>query len=62
MENNLKKINGRRPQEKMEANPPMEDNLKTKIWKMTPKKRKMEDDLKQNLQKSTIIGCEIIVN
>ena len=46
----------------------MEDKVKKK-WKTTfqkngrrPKKNHLEDDLKHNLKKSTLIGCDIIVN
>ena len=41
------KKNERRPQKK---------------WKTPKKKLKMEDNLKHNLKKSTLIGCDIIVN
>ena len=57
MEDNLKKngkqpnkyffLNGRRPQKKPE------DDLKRK---------KKEDNLNHNFKKSTLIGCDIIVN
>jgi hypothetical protein len=50
----------------------MEDGLEgKKIGKLPLKKieedlkkniRKMEDDLKHNFKKSTLIGCDIIVN
>ena len=57
-ENDLQK-NGRRPRKKME------DDLKTKQKSKKNGRRplkKKEEDLKHNLKKSTLIGCDIIVN
>jgi hypothetical protein len=64
MEDNLK-TNKRRPQNKWKT-------TSKRKWKMTskkdckngrqPQKNGMEDDLKHNFKKSTLIGCDIIVN
>ena len=45
------KKNGRQPKKKLKIN-----------GRRPQKIIKMEDDLKHNLKKSTLIGCDIIVN
>ena len=64
MEDDLKK-NGRQPKKNGRQPKGKEKNgrqLQKKEKKGRQKFKKMEDDLKHNLKKSTLIGCDIIEN
>jgi hypothetical protein len=55
------------PQKKMEYNLKQIGRRPLKKWKMTSKEngrqpKKIEYELKHNLNKTTLIGCDIIVN
>ena len=69
------KTTSKKMEDDLKKNKKMEDDLKKIKWKTTSKKveddlkKQMADDLKKNvngrqpqLKKSTLIGCDIIVN